>query len=210
MLWLIISILIVAIDQISKYIVVQNIKPDQMIPVIDKFFYLTLHRNPGAAWGILQNSRLLFLIIIPVISVVVVYYLFKSSHWLLKLALAMILGGAIGNYIDRLFIGKVTDFLLFYIGSYPFPIFNAADMAVTGGTILLAIYMLFVYKEPQKKGKAGEADAEQADKEEAADAGARQADRADQAGQTNEAGRAEEAEQAGILPDQQIPDNQVK
>jgi signal peptidase II len=153
MLWIIISIIIVVIDQIAKYYVVANIQTDQMIPVVDKFFYLTLHRNSGGAWSILQDSRMVFLIIIPIISAVLIYFMIKYKSQFLRLSLSMVLGGAIGNYIDRLFIGKVTDYLLFYIGSYAFPIFNAADMAVTGGTILLAIYMLFIYKEKPKKNQ---------------------------------------------------------
>jgi signal peptidase II len=84
----------------------------------------------------------------------------KYDNRFLRFALSLILGGAIGNYIDRVIEGKVTDFLLFYIGSYPFPIFNAADMAVTCGTILLAIYMLFIYKEPPKKNQGEAKDAE--------------------------------------------------
>ncbi len=150
MFWIIISILIVGIDQLTKYIVVNNIELNQSIPVIDQFFYLTLHKNPGAAWGILQNGRLFFIIAIPVISAFVVYFMIKYNNRFLRLSLALILGGAAGNYIDRLLEGKVTDFLLFYFGSYAFPIFNVADIAVTCGTILLAVYMLFIYKEPGK------------------------------------------------------------
>lgn len=151
MSWIIISILIIAIDRISKYIVIENIAPGEMMPIIDKFFYITLHKNPGAAWGILQNSQIFFLIIIPIIAAFILYYMIKSKNRFLQFSLALILGGAAGNYIDRLFEGRVTDFLLFYIGSYPFPIFNAADMAITCGTVLLAVYMLFIYKEPPKK-----------------------------------------------------------
>jgi signal peptidase II len=151
MLWIIIAIVIVVIDQIAKYHVVANIQTDQMIPVIDKFFYLTLHRNSGGAWSIMEDSRTVFLIVIPIISAVVIYFMIKNKSPFLRFSLSMVLGGAIGNYIDRLLVGKVTDYLLFYIGSYAFPIFNAADMAITGGTILLAIYLLFIYKEPPKK-----------------------------------------------------------
>lgn len=147
MIWILISILVIAIDRISKYVVVNNIETGEMIPVADKFFYLTLHKNPGAAWGILQNGRLFFLILIPVIAAVIVYVMIKFKHKLLRFSLALILGGAFGNYIDRLLEGKVTDFLLFYIGTYEFPIFNAADIAVTCGTILLAVYVIFIYKE---------------------------------------------------------------
>ncbi len=150
MLWVIIAILVVAIDQITKYIVVSNIGPSEMIPVIDRFFYLTLHRNPGGAWGIFQNSSVVFLVLVPVIAVFLLVAILKSDDRFLRAVLGLILGGAVGNYIDRLAGGKVIDFLLFYIGSYPFPVFNAADIAVTCGTILLAVYVLFIYKEPKK------------------------------------------------------------
>ncbi len=152
MIWILISVLVIVIDRISKYVVVKDIKPGEMIPVVDKFFYLTLHKNPGAAWGILQNGRLFFLILIPIIAAVIVYVMIRLKNRLLRFSLALILGGAFGNYIDRLLEGKVTDFLLFYIGNYEFPIFNAADIAVTCGTILLAVYVIFIYKEtPVKK-----------------------------------------------------------
>jgi signal peptidase II len=150
MLWILIPIIVAAIDQLTKYIVVRNIGLSERIPVIDGFFYLTLHKNQGGAWGILQNSRVLFLILIPVVSAFLVYYIIRNKDKFLRFTLALILGGAIGNYIDRIVEGSVTDFLLFYIGSYPFPVFNAADIAVTCGTILLAVYILFIYKEPKK------------------------------------------------------------
>ncbi len=153
MLWIIIPILIVIIDQITKYLVVNNISMNQMIPVIEDFFYLTLHKNSGGAWGIMQNSRIFFIIMVPIISAGVIYSIYKNNSPMIRLALSVILGGAIGNYIDRLLEGSVTDFFLFYIGSYPFPIFNVADIAVTCGTALLVVYMLFVYKEPQKESK---------------------------------------------------------
>lgn len=149
MLWIIVVVLVVLLDQVSKYIVVKNIEINEMIQVIDKFFYITHYKNPGAAWGILKNGALLFLIIIPVIAIVLLLVMMKSNHSFLRFSLSLILGGAIGNYIDRILIGRVTDFLLFYIGSYPFPIFNLADVAITCGTILLAIYLIFIYKEPE-------------------------------------------------------------
>jgi len=155
MLWLIITVIVVIIDQLTKYIIVKTIPFGESIPVIDRFFYLTLHKNPGAAWGILQNSRVMFLIMIPVISLVIVFFLIRKNNSFLRLSLAIILGGAIGNYIDRIFEGQVTDFLQFYIGTYPFPIFNVADIAITCGTFLLAIYILFIYKEPTKLNQSG-------------------------------------------------------
>lgn len=153
MLWIILSVIIVILDQLTKYVVVQNIDVGEMIPVIDKFFYLTLHMNPGAAWGVLKNGRIFFLIIVPIISAFLIYYMFKNKSKFLRFSLALILAGAVGNYIDRLLAGEVIDFLLFYIGTYPFPIFNVADIAVTCGTIAMAIYIFFIYKEPEKKGQ---------------------------------------------------------
>jgi len=153
MLWIILSVIIVIIDQVTKYVVVQNIDIGEKIPVIDQFFYLTLHMNPGAAWGMLQNGRIFFLIIVPVISAFVIYYMYKNKDRFLRFSLALVLAGAVGNYIDRILLGEVRDFLLFYIGSYPFPIFNVADISVTCGTIALAIYMFFIYKEPEKEEK---------------------------------------------------------
>jgi signal peptidase II len=156
MLWIIITILVVVIDQATKRIVVNNIGPSEMIPVIDRFFYLTLHRNPGGAWGIFKDSSVLFLVLVPVIAVFLVVAIIRNRDRFLRAVLGLILGGAIGNYIDRLAEGKVIDFLLFYIGSYPFPVFNAADIAVTCGTILLAVYVLFIYKEPKKEEREEE------------------------------------------------------
>jgi len=155
MLWIIITVVVVILDQVTKHLVVQNIDLGEQIPIIDQFFYLTLHMNPGAAWGILKNGRIFFLIIVPIISAVVIYYMLKNKNKFLRFSLSLILAGAVGNYIDRVFTGEVTDFLLFYIGSYPFPVFNVADIAVTCGTILLAIYVFFIYKEPVREDVTG-------------------------------------------------------
>jgi signal peptidase II len=149
MLWIIVVALVVLLDQVSKYIIIKNVEINEMIQVINKFFYITHYKNPGAAWGMLKNGTLLFLIVIPVIAIVLLFVMMKNKHSFLRFSLSLVLGGAIGNYIDRIVIGRVTDFLLFYIGSYPFPIFNVADIAITCGTILLAIYLLFIYKEPK-------------------------------------------------------------
>lgn len=151
MFWIIIAAFIIAVDQISKYIIVSNIQYGQMSTVIESFFYITYHINKGAAWGILQNGRIIFIVLTPIIAAFLIYYIFKSNNKLLKLSLTLILGGAVGNLIDRILAGGATDFLLFYIGSYPFPIFNVADISVVIGTIMLAIYLIFIYKEPEIK-----------------------------------------------------------
>ncbi|MGE5615126.1 MAG: signal peptidase II [Bacillota bacterium] len=158
--WIIVSILVAVIDQATKRIILQRLDIGEKIPVIDGFFYITLHKNTGAAWGILQNARIFFLVLIPVIAAFIVYYMLKNKHGLLRFSLSLILGGAAGNYTDRIVWGEVTDFLLFYIGSYEFPVFNTADIAITCGTILLAIYILFIHKDSSGK-KQDEAKYEQ-------------------------------------------------
>lgn len=147
MFWGIIIVLIAALDQFVKYVVVNKIPFGEVIPVIDKFFYLTYWENKGAAWGILQNGRYFFIILTAVFVVVMGYYLYKTESRHLKIALSLVIGGALGNFIDRARTGSVVDFLDFYIGSYHFPTFNVADSFVVVGTFLLAYYLLFVFKE---------------------------------------------------------------
>jgi len=149
MLWIIIIALIVVLDQVSKYAVVKNIGYGDLIPVIDKFFYLTYYENKGAAWGILQNGRYFFIALTVIVSAFIVYFLYKSDSRLLSFSLSFILGGAFGNLIDRVLKGSVTDFLDFHFGSYHFPTFNAADSFVVVGTAILAYYLIFVYKDGQ-------------------------------------------------------------
>jgi signal peptidase II len=112
----------------------------ESIPVIDEVFYITSHRNRGAAFGILQDQRYFFIIITLAVVGAVVYYMQRhASDKLLKFALALVLGGAIGNFSDRLIRGEVVDFLNVYIGNYDFPIFNVADSALVIGVGLIFI-----------------------------------------------------------------------
>lgn len=149
MIWAILIVVIIGLDQLVKYLVVQNIEMYSQVPVISGFFYLTYIRNSGAAWSILQNGRIFFLIMTPLVAVVLVYFLRKADHWILKLALSFVLGGALGNFIDRAAVGSVVDFLQFHFGSYIFPNFNIADTFVVVGTVGLAYYLLFIYKEKE-------------------------------------------------------------
>lgn len=150
-IWIIIIVLIVAIDQVSKYMIIKNVSYNKMIPVINNFFYITYHENKGAAWGIMQNKIYIFIPLTIILSVVMVYILFRTESKMLKLALSFIIGGAIGNLIDRISKGSVADFLDFHFGSYNFPTFNIADSFIVIGTIILAIFILFFYQEPERK-----------------------------------------------------------
>lgn len=143
-MWLIIAIVAITIgvDQLTKYLVVTKMTLGQSIPLIDNFLYITSHRNEGAAWGILQGKMMFFYLITLVVVGVVIVWLtrldFKKDK-LLVIALALILGGALGNFIDRVFYQHVVDFIDTYIFGYDFPIFNVADSALCIGVVLMAL-----------------------------------------------------------------------
>lgn len=147
MLWIIIIGIIIVLDQITKVLITKNVEINGLITVINKFFYITHVQNKGAAWSILENKRYFFIVITVIISILIAYYLLKSKDRFLKLSFSFILGGALGNLIDRIIKGSVTDFFEFHFGSYIFPIFNVADIFVVIGTFLLAAYVLFISKE---------------------------------------------------------------
>lgn len=144
LMWIAISGIIIAADQVSKYIIVKYVEYNSLIPVINKFFYITYHENKGAAWGILQNRLYILIPLTIIMSIVMLYILVKTEIRILKLSLSFIIGGAIGNLIDRILKGKVVDFLDFYFGNYNFPTFNVADMFIVIGTMILALFVLFL------------------------------------------------------------------
>ncbi|GGF11599.1 lipoprotein signal peptidase [Halobacillus andaensis] len=143
---------IIIIDQLTKWIVVQQMELRESIPVIENFFYITSHRNTGAAWGILQGQMWFFYIITIIVIGVIIYYMkqYAKASRFVGTALALILAGAIGNFIDRVFRKEVVDFLDVYLGSYNYPIFNVADSALVVGVIFVMI-ATFV-DERKKKG----------------------------------------------------------
>ncbi|ACL74990.1 signal peptidase II [Ruminiclostridium cellulolyticum] len=147
MLWALIIILGFAMDRLSKVWVLDKIAGNP-VTVIKDFFYLRHLENDGAAFSILQGKTVFLILMVSVVSLAMLYYLIKEKNKFLRLSLSLILGGALGNLYDRIFSnGKVVDFLEFHFGSYVFPTFNVADILVVVGTILLAIYILFLYKE---------------------------------------------------------------
>ncbi|PMC38362.1 signal peptidase II [Bacillus sp. UMB0899] len=154
MYYYIIAGLIIIIDQLTKWLIVKNMEIGDHIPVIENFLYITSHRNRGAAWGILQGQMWFFYIITAIVIVGLIYYIQKHTkqNVVMGVALGFMLGGAIGNFIDRLFRKEVVDFINTYIFSYDFPIFNIADSALCIGVGLLFIHMLFF--EGKKKEQA--------------------------------------------------------
>lgn len=140
-----IALFILIVDQGSKWLVVKKMSLYDSITIIDQFFYLTSHRNRGAAFGILENQRWFFIVITFVVIGIIVYYLWKlkNSHPWMSVAFSLVLGGAIGNLIDRIRTGEVVDFFHFQFGSYHYPIFNVADSAIVIGVAILVIITLF-------------------------------------------------------------------
>lgn len=140
----IVALILIIIDQFTKWLVVVNMEIGERITIIEDFFYLLSHRNSGAAWGILQGQMLFFYIITVIVIIAIVYYMQKyaKNNALLAIGLSLILGGAIGNFIDRVLRQEVVDFASFIIVNYNFPIFNVADSALTIGVILVFLAMI--------------------------------------------------------------------
>ncbi|MBQ1770159.1 MAG: signal peptidase II [Turicibacter sp.] len=143
-MWLVLSIVAITlvIDQLTKFLVVNYMTIGQSISVIDNFLYITSHRNEGAAWGILQGKMTFFYIVTLVVIGVVILWIRRldmKKEKLLVIALSLILGGALGNFIDRVMYQHVVDFINTYIFGYDFPIFNIADSALCIGVFLMGI-----------------------------------------------------------------------
>lgn len=136
--------LILILDQWSKWLVVHSLTLGETVPIIKDFFYIASHRNRGAAFGLLQGQRALFIVVAVLVLFLLSYYVFKAKPFstLVVNIYAVVLGGILGNLIDRIFRGEVVDFLLFKFGQYDFPTFNFADTAIVSGMILLGILML--------------------------------------------------------------------
>jgi signal peptidase II len=148
---MILSLIIIILDQYTKVIANNSLSKIDTFPLIENVFHFTLVKNRGAAFGILQNQRWFFITITIAIVIAMMIYLlkYKPKHKLLLTSLSMIIGGAIGNLIDRIKLGYVIDFFDFRLIN--FAVFNVADSFVVVGTILLSYYLLFIYKEPKEE-----------------------------------------------------------
>ncbi|MCU9612178.1 signal peptidase II [Caldibacillus lycopersici] len=153
MLYYLITLLIIGIDQLTKWLIVAKMQYGESITIIEDFLYITSHRNQGAAWGILQGQMWFFYLITVLVIGFLIYYLQKHGKGkpLFSIAIALMLGGAIGNFIDRLFRKEVVDFINVYIFNYDFPIFNVADSALVVGVTLLIIQMLLEERKSKKE-----------------------------------------------------------
>ncbi|MBN2366391.1 MAG: signal peptidase II [Calditrichaeota bacterium] len=150
------------LDQVSKYLAKYFLQPVHSVPVLGDFFRLTYVENPGIAFGLRIENKLIFTLLSILAIIIIFYYLFAmKDHKVLRIAFAFILGGALGNLIDRFLYGRVVDFLdfqffdiripqfkilFFDFSGYSmdrWPVFNVADIAVTVGMIIILINALF-------------------------------------------------------------------
>jgi len=144
------ALTVVLLDQISKYVVLKNLRLHESVPVVVGFFNLVHIRNRGMAFGLMNrpdiNFGFYFLVVAALGAVILLlFWLFKlkKDGSRITLGLSLILGGALGNLIDRLRFREVIDFLDFYLGTYHWPAFNIADSAITVGTFWVAINLFF-------------------------------------------------------------------
>lgn len=138
------SIIWLLIDQGSKALITNTINLGNSISIIPSFFHLTYVRNTGAAWSILEGYRMP-LILISILAITLAYFFIikdKKIEKIEEIGYGILLGGILGNLIDRVIFGYVTDFFHFIFGSYEFPIFNVADIGIIIGTFIVIFIML--------------------------------------------------------------------
>lgn len=141
--FIILTILLVCVDQFSKWLVVSLIPLNTGIAVVPNIFSIFYIRNTGAAWGVLSGNMSIFFIVTIVIVAALIYYLMKEKrHRMEYIAGIFILAGAIGNFIDRVRLGYVVD--MFKLDFIDFPIFNVADICLTLGVVLFLYYGFFI------------------------------------------------------------------
>lgn len=155
MIYLIVTIILVLLDQATKLLALTKLKPVGNITVIPGFFDFTFVENRGAAFGILNGKRFFFIILTIIIVLVIIYEMKKmpvnKEYNKLRWAFTLIISGAIGNLIDRIIRGYVVDFFEFTFIDYP--VFNVADIFVVFGALFMAFLVIFVIKEEKKEDK---------------------------------------------------------
>ena len=133
------AFIVVLLDQLTKFLIKQNFLLNHSIPIIKNIFHLTYITNTGSAFGLFKGLNLFFMLFSIIVIIVIFYYInkIKNNEKYLQFAVGLLLGGTIGNLIDRIAYGSVIDFIDFRI----WPVFNIADSAVTISVILLIILL---------------------------------------------------------------------
>ncbi|MFC1655078.1 signal peptidase II [Myxococcota bacterium] len=164
--------LVLIADQVTKALAVTYLRPlfaegppsKPFVTVIDGFFHLKYAENAGAAWGLLRNAsptfRIPFFIIVSLLAIGLIIWFFRRIELhkkLLPLAVSLVLGGALGNLVDRVRMGKVVDFIDWFItiggDEKHWPTFNVADAAITVGVVLLILEMFIGFKKEPAEGE---------------------------------------------------------
>ena len=146
--WLIISAIVIALDQLTKHVALTELQPYAPHAVIPGFLNWTLAFNTGAAFSFLHDAggwqRWLFSALAFSVSLVLIAWLRRlpRGDWRTALPLSLVIGGALGNLIDRVRFGQVTDFIEVYYGQWSWPAFNIADSAICVGAVLLIVFGL--------------------------------------------------------------------
>jgi signal peptidase II len=147
--WAFVALVVVIADQVTKWAIIEWVALYEKIP-LNSFINLTHQRNTGAAFSFLADAggwqRWFFVTLASIVSLVITIWLWrirKEGQVVLAAGLALVLGGAIGNLIDRIMLGYVTDFIQVWFGSWAFPSFNVADASISVGAALLIIDALF-------------------------------------------------------------------
>ena len=150
---LFVSAILVLADQVSKTIVVRTMSLYESVPVIENFFHFTYITNDGMAFGIdFPFGYFIFSLVSALLTIFLFWYLWsvRNDSLLIRLGLAMIIAGAVGNLIDRLMLGEVIDFLDFMVGNFHWYVFNLADSYVTVGMVLILTDSIFLEKKREK------------------------------------------------------------
>ncbi|MFQ5608880.1 MAG: signal peptidase II [Woeseiaceae bacterium] len=156
--WLLVTALVVIVDQASKFAIIEQMTLYQRIPLLPVLDVVRLH-NTGAAFSFLANQsgwqNWLFSGVAVVVSIAIVWWLLtlpRTGRAVLALGLSLILGGAIGNFIDRALYGYVVDFILFHYEAWSYPAFNMADSAITVGVALMLYDGLILERRRAREG----------------------------------------------------------
>ncbi|MGN0973835.1 MAG: signal peptidase II [Bacilli bacterium] len=139
-----IALIVFLMDFLSKNFVINNFELLKSIELIPNFFYITYLQNTGAAWGMFENGSIIIAIVSLIIFILISNYLKKlklDNLWSI-ISFGFLLGGILGNFIDRVVYGYVIDFLDFKIFGYDYPVFNFADIMIVVGTIMIAIKII--------------------------------------------------------------------
>ncbi len=159
LIWMVLAALVLIADQVTKWAILANVPLYSKIPVWS-FLNITHQENPGAAFSFLADAggwqRWFFTALAAAVSVFLVHWLWRlrnERQTVLALGLALVLGGAVGNLVDRVRMGHVIDFIQVMIGNWPFPSFNVADAAISVGAVFLIIDALFLSGRKESVGE---------------------------------------------------------